>query len=110
MAEVGIVEQLARWSCGLATMVFIFIATFSRSEQLEMRAQRFLGLVCIVAAASQAWLALNGDTFFGSANLPTALALVCVIVAIGANLNIKGKDLSQGMNPHQIMRMIREEE
>ena len=38
------------------------------------------------------------------------MALVAVIVAISATLNLKGKDVQGEANPHQIRMMRREEE
>ena len=110
MVEVGLVESLARLTCGIALLLFIFIAIFSRSEKVEQAVQRILSVVCFTAAASLGWLSFVGGEFYGSSALPPVLAFACVIVAIGAGLNIQGIDLTQGMNPHQIMKMKLEEE
>jgi hypothetical protein len=37
------------------------------------------------------------------------LAVLCILIALAARLNLKGKQLSQGMNPHQIMKENRQE-
>jgi hypothetical protein len=42
--------------------------------------------------------------------LPKPLAVLCLAFAFMARLNIKGRNISQGMNPHQIMKQNRESE
>ena len=110
MVEVALVESLARTTCGIALLFFVFIAIFSRSEKAEQLVQRLLSVVCFSAAVLLGWLAMVGGEFYGSSALPPVLAFACVIVGLGAGINIRGTNISQGMNPHEIMRMIREEE
>lgn len=105
MAEVSLIEQLTRASCGIAIILFMFIATFSRSEKLEKMAQRTLAIVSLTAAALLSYLAYTGGEFYGTVRLNTTLALICVVVAVGANLNIKGENLSHGANPHTIKKL-----
>ena len=45
----------------------------------------------------------------GSGNVALPMALVAVVVAISASLNLKGKDVQGETNPHQIMKMRKEE-
>ena len=110
MVEVEMVESLARTTCGIALLFFVFIAILSRSEKAEQLVQRLLSVVCFTAAGLLGWLSIVGGEFYGSSALPPVLVFACVIIGLGAGLNIRGIDLSQGMNPHQIMKMIREEE
>ncbi len=110
MVEMQLIESLSRISCGLALVLFSFIALFSRSEQTEKSIQRILAIICFTSAILLFLLSINGGTFYGSTALPPILALACIVIGIGANLNIKGTNISQGMNPHEIMRLVKEEE
>ncbi len=105
MAEVSLIEQLTRLSCGLAIILFMFIATFSRSPRLERMAQRVLAVVSLVAAALLGYLEYTDGVFYGTTRMNTTLALICVVVAVGANLNIEGENLSHGANPHTIKKL-----
>lgn len=110
MVELDVVESITRAACGIALLLFVFIATFSRSKVAEEIVQRILGAVCFITAGLMIWLTLGDGSFYGSTALPPVLAFACIIVGIGSNLNIRGENISQGMNPHQIMRLAREEE
>jgi hypothetical protein len=105
MAEVSLIEQLTRTACGLAIILFIFIATFSRSPRLERMAQRVLAVVSLVAAELLGYLEYTDGVFYGTTRMNTTLALICAVVAVGANLNIKGENLSHGANPHTIKKL-----
>lgn len=105
MAEVSLIEQLTRLSCGLAIIFFMFIATFSRSPSLERMAQRVLSVVSLTAGALLSYLAFTDGDFYGTTRMNPALALICFVVAAGASLNIKGENLSFGANPHTIKKL-----
>ena len=110
MVEVSFIETLTRVTCSLSVIIFTFIAVFSRSEKTEKTVQRILAITCFTSAGLLFWMSFSGETFYGSTALPPALALSCIMIGLGANLNIKGTDISQGMNPHEMMRLKREEE
>jgi hypothetical protein len=88
---------------------FIFIATFSRSEKLELMAQNFIMASLLATAGILWWLSLSGGELWGSNYLPKPLSLLCVIIAIAAKLNIKGQNVSFGANPHTIGKSDGEE-
>ena len=102
MVEVGLIEDLAQSMCFVSLTAFIFIATFSRSEKLELMAQNFIMMSLLTTAGILWWLSLSGGELWGSNYLPKPLSLLCVIIAIAARLNIKGQNVSFGANPHNI--------
>lgn len=102
MVEVGVIEVLAQSMCFISLTAFIFIATFSRSEKLELMAQNFIMASLLATAGILWWLSLSGGELWGSNYLPKPLSLICVIIAIAAKLNIKGQNISFGANPHTI--------
>jgi len=110
MVEVEVIEIIAQSMCFISLIAFIFIATFSRSERLEIAAQNFIMISLLITAAVLWWLSLSGGHLWGSNYLPKPLSLLCIIIAIAAKLNIKGKNVSFGANPHNIGKNISEEE
>jgi hypothetical protein len=102
MVEVGVIEVLAQSMCFISLTAFIFIATFSRSEKLELMAQNFIMFSLLITAGILWWLSLSGGELWGSNYLPKPLSVLCVIIAIAARLNIKGQNVSFGANPHTI--------
>ena len=109
MVEVGVIEVLAQSMCFISLTAFIFIATFSRSEKLELMAQNFI-MVSLLTTAGILWLlSLWGGELWGSNYLPKPLSLVCIILAISARLNIRGTNVSFGANPHSIGKKSEEE-
>ena len=109
MVEVGAIEVLAQSMCFISLTAFIFIATFSRNEKLELMAQNFIMISLLTTAGILWWLSLSGGELWGSNYLPKPLSLLCVIIAISAKLNIKGKNVSFGANPHNIGKSDSEE-
>ncbi len=102
MVEVETIEILAQSMCFISLTAFIFIATFSRSEKLELMAQNFIMVSLLITAAIMWWLSSSGGELWGSNYLPKPLSVVCIIIAIAARLNIKGQNISFGANPHNI--------
>ncbi len=109
MVETEMIEALAQSMCFISLMAFIFIATFSRSEKLELMAQNFIMVSLLITAGVLWWLSLSGGELWGSNYLPKPLSLLCVIIAIAAKLNIKGQNVSFGANPHTIGKKSEEE-
>lgn len=110
MVEVETIEVIAQSMCFISLTAFIFIATFSRSERLEQAAQNFIMFSLLITAVALWWLSLSGGELWGSNYLPKPLSLICIIIAIAAKLNIKGKNVSFGANPHNIGKADLEEE
>lgn len=103
-------EMVAQALCGATLLLWVLIASFSRSDLAEHRAQLVMRILSLAAAAVLAWMGIEGIPLWGSTYLPKPLALLCLIFALLAHLNIKGRDISRGMNPHQIMKATRAEE
>ena len=47
---------------------------------------------------------------WGSEGMVRPLAVLSILIAIAARMNLKGTQISQGMNPHQMMKEKREQE
>jgi hypothetical protein len=90
--------------CGFSLLLWMLIATLSRSDLAESRAQWAMLILSLTTAACLLLLEYQGGSIWGSTYLPKPLALLCIGFAFMARLNIKGKNISQGMNPHQIMK------
>ena len=60
MVAVNLIETMAETLCGVAAVLFTFIATLSRSPAAERLAQNIIAVVLIVAAAVLWWLSLAG--------------------------------------------------
>ena len=104
MVEVQIIEIIAQSLCFISLIAFIFIASFSRSEKLELIAQNFIMFSLLLTAIVLWVLILSGGELWGSNYLPKPLSVLCIVVAIAAKLNIKGKNVSFGANPHNIRK------
>ena len=97
-------EVMAQSMCFISLIAFIFIATFSRSEKLELFAQNFIMFSLLITAGLLWWLSLADGELWGSNYLPKPLSLLCIIVAVAARMNIKGQNVSFGANPHSIKK------
>ena len=73
-------------------------------------AQRAIAMICLVSAVLLFSLHYMGGELWGSRNMARPMAVIAVIVAISAVMNIKGKDVQGETNPHKIAKMRREEE
>ena len=104
------VETLSQLLCASTLMLWVLIGTFSRSDESENRAQWAMFFLSLSAMASLIILDVSGGSLWGSTYLPKPLAVLCLAFAFLARLNIKGRSISQGMNPHQIMKENREAE
>lgn len=102
MVGVESIELLAQSLCFLSVILFAFIATLSRSEKAESIAQSTIAILLVSSAAVLWWLSLSGGELWGSNYLPKPLSLVCLILAFSARMNLKGKNISFGANPHTI--------
>ncbi len=104
------VETLSQLLCASTLMLWVLIGTFSRSDESENRAQWAMVVLSLSAMISLIFLDISGGNLWGSTYLPKPLAVLCLAFAFLARLNIKGRSISQGMNPHQIMKENREAE
>jgi hypothetical protein len=104
MVEAETLELLSESMCFISLIAFIFIATFSRNQKLELVAQNFIMFSLLITAGLLWWLSLSGGELWGSNYLPKPLSLLCIVVAIAARMNIKGQNVSFGANPHSIKK------
>ena len=88
-------SELAEWQCWLALFLFTFIATASRNPRLEILMQHTLMWLCLVMALTLSLMWFDGQSMWGRAD-PRPLAVMCVIIAISARLNLHGKNVSFG--------------
>ncbi len=107
---VGLLETGSVSLCGVAVILWMSIGTFSRSEAGELLAQRIIALICLFSALLLFILHYMGGELWGSRNMARPMAVIAVIVAISAVMNIKGKDVQGETNPHKIARMRADEE
>ena len=101
LGVVGILETASVSFCGVATLLWMSIGTFARSERGEVAAQRAIAALCITSAIMLILLNSMGGELWGSGSMALPMALVAVIVAISATLNLKGKDVQGETNPHK---------
>ena len=104
-----ILETITNFSCGLAVFAFTVIATASRNPKVEVLVQQIITICCIFSAVLLTIILINGGTFWSSEKLIPTLIALNLIIMFAARLNLKGKQISQGMNPHQIGRLNQEE-
>ena len=104
------IETLSQVLCGSTLLLWILIAHLSQNDEAENRAQWGMMILALSTTASLVYLDSTGGSLWGSTYLPKPLAVLCLAFAFMARLNIKGSNISQGMNPHQIMKQNREYE
>lgn len=110
MDTVELLETGSVSLCGVAVILWMSIGTLSRSQAGELLAQRVIALICLVSAVLLFSLHYMGGELWGSRNMARPMAVIAVIVAISAVMNIKGKDVQGETNPHKIAKMRAEEE
>lgn len=109
MLEVEYISMLVQTFCGISAILFMLVATLSRSEKAELIVQNIIFTTLLLAAGSLWWLSLAGGSLWGSNYVPRPLSIVCIVLAIAARMNIKGENVSFGANPHSIGRTIEDE-
>ena len=107
--NVPLLEQLANISCGVALFSFTIVATASRDSRLETIVQWTVSISCGLAAFLLLGIAIEGGEFWGSQNLVMPLIALCIIIAFASRMNLRGEQISQAMNPHQIRKIDEEE-
>ncbi len=110
MGLLSIIENVSLTFCSIALFLWISIGSFARSENGEIIAQRIIVALCWMSAALLFSLHYLGGELWGSRNAARPFAILAILVALTASLNIKGKDVQGEINPHKIMQMRHEEE
>ena len=107
---VDLMQMATGLFCGTAMIIWMSIATMSRSEKTEAVAQRVMFYSCLAAAVSLFGLHYSGGSIWGSEALARPLAVICVVVAISANMNLKGETIQKGGMRALIAKREREAE
>ena len=107
--DLELIESLTTIFCGVAIFGFTIVATASRNPKIEIFIQQTISLCCVIAAILLSIIAFNGGTIWSSKKLIPPLIALNIIITIAARMNLRGKQISQGMNPHQIGRLNQEE-
>ncbi len=106
----SIAADAASLGCGIAAILFTLIASASRSEKIEKIVQNCLFFLLIIDSILLMIVYWQGVAIWGSTYIARPLALLCVIIAISSKVNLTGKQISQGTNPHQIRKMRKMEQ
>lgn len=104
-----LIESITNVFCGVSIFGFTIIATASRKPKLELFIQQIISFCCISAAILLFVLALNGGTIWSSEKVIPPLIALNIIITIAARMNLRGKQVSQGINPHKIRKLKQEE-
>ncbi|MBI88418.1 MAG: hypothetical protein CMB67_05280 [Euryarchaeota archaeon] len=110
MDYVQILESVALGLCSLAVFLWMAIGSLSRTTESEIMAQRVIAGICITSALLLFIIHYTGGEIWGSRKVARPSAAIAVIVALASMMNIKGRDVQGEANPHNIMKMRREEE
>ncbi|HJM18411.1 MAG TPA: hypothetical protein QF703_02650 [Candidatus Thalassarchaeaceae archaeon] len=109
MDYLGALETVAVSLCGIATILWMSIGTLSRTTGREILTQRIIASLCCISAGILFLIHYSGGELWGSRNVARPSAVTAVIVAIAAMMNIKGKEVQRGANPHKIMKSKKDE-
>ena len=101
----GILSQVTSITCGLTVIAFTLISMISRRPVLEMRMQTVLSFLFVIDAILLVAISRSGGTLWSSDAILLLLAVICLMLAVAARLNLRGEQISQGANPHSIRRM-----
>ena len=110
MGSLETLQFVTNMSCGISFLAFTFVATASRSEKFEEIVQWTIATTCLISALLLIIITIIGGEFWGSEITAPPLASLCVIIAISARLNLKGKQISRGISPHKIRHLKRDSE
>ena len=109
VADLELAETVLGYGCALALIIWMSIGTIARSQRLERIGHDVMSLICIATAAGLFWFHSAGGAFWGSQMLARPLALVLIVFGIASRFPLKGVEIQGEPNPHQIMKMRREE-
>ncbi len=110
MEFLELAESASFAMCSIAVFLWMSIGSLSRSTRSEVIAQRVIAIICISSAILLFIIHYSGGEIWGSSNIARPLAVVAIVVAISAVMNIKGKDVQGETNPHKIMKKLRDEQ
>ena len=110
MEFLELAESASFAMCSIAVFLWMSIGSLSRSTMSEVIAQRVIAIICISSAILLFIIHYSGGEIWGSSNIARPLAVVAIVVAISAVMNIKGKDVQGETNPHKIMKKLRDEQ
>lgn len=102
-------ETVALSLCGIATILWMSIGTLSRTTENEIFAQRVISSLCLFSAFLLFAIHYSGGVLWGSRNVARPAAVTAIIVAMAAMMNIKGKEVQRGANPHSIRKQKKNE-
>tara|TARA_B100000214_G_scaffold283419_1_gene213016 strand:+ start:123 stop:458 length:336 start_codon:yes stop_codon:yes gene_type:complete len=105
MGALEFIQIITNLSCGISILAFTFVATASRSEKIEAIIQWSIVMTCLTSAFLLIIIKVIDGDFWGSKITPPPLASLCIIIAISARLNLKGKQISRGISPHKIRHL-----
>jgi hypothetical protein len=108
MEMLDLLENISLTLCGTALFLWISIGTLARSQNGEIITQRVIMSLCWTSAVMLFILHYLGGELWESRNAARPLAILAIIVALTASLNIKGKDVQGETNPHEIMKKRRD--
>ena len=103
-----VLETFALRICGLASILWMSIGTLSRTTENEILTQRVIAALCFSSAFLLFAVHYSGGVLWGSRNIARPAAVTAIIVAMAAMMNIKGKEVQRGANPHSISRHKKE--
>ena len=109
MELLAALETVSISLCGIAMLLWMSIGTFTRADWGESFAQKTILVLCVTSAILLFSLHYLGGELWGSRNVALPFALTALIVAAAGSLNIKGQDVQGEINPHEIMRMRKQE-
>ena len=95
MAAVDVLELLAAWSCGLATLLWLLIATVSRRASWERSAQWTVVATSLLAAVLLFSVYGMGGDLWGSRGLTRPMAVIAIVMAVVARMNLWGARVEQ---------------
>ena len=110
MVFLELAESASFAMCSIAVFLWMSIGSLSRSTRSEVIAQRVIAIICISSSILLFIIHYSGGEIWGSSNIARPLAVVAIVVAISAVMNIKGKDVQGETNPHKIMKKRRDEQ
>ena len=79
---VEIVETISLSMCGISTILWMSIGTFSRSDRGEVLAQRLIATLCITSALLLTIFDFIGGELWGSGNVALPMALILSLIHI----------------------------
>ena len=108
MEALELIRLSTNLSCGISFLAFTFVASASRSEKMETLVQWTIVTTSLLSAVLLIILKISNGEFWGSKMTAPPMAAFCIIIAISARINLKGKQISRGISPHKIKKLKNE--